>query len=215
MGSNIWEILPITPDKVYYTGKAPGTSAKYPGNEVARETAKIEVEAVSDAVIGIDTMTGLPFIANNALAIFGLDENGVAFGAAADLDYLKAGYAYALNLNALGIAHPALSTFAYILPDNDMSGGTKLTANVFNIDDPSEARSNSNLGWNLMTDVADINLPATSYVDYVITFDEGYFSSWIRDANADLSDFDELSNKYFDDDELPRGNGYFVHTMDK
>ena len=223
-GTYGWNLLPIVPDKVYYSSsKAPALDKNYPDGETPRSTNAVAVTRVSDAVIGIDAVTGVPFIASDAITLFGLDENGVAYAAASSLDSIRGGYAYAVNSLTDAIAcaaHPVLYTFGYNLPDNDMSGGAKLLANVVNVDDPDDARSKDNLGWNLLADVADINLPATYYVDYAITFDEGDFDSWIRAAtNLDLSDFEELTNDYSGDDasvtssgDYFRGKGYFVHT---
>ncbi|WDN90727.1 hypothetical protein BuS5_03698 [Desulfosarcina sp. BuS5] len=220
-----WNLLPVVVDKVYYKSKAPSINKVYPGvDKTPRATANIQVASVSSALIGIDSESGVPFIAGAGAKLFGLDENGVVYAASSDISYLRAGYAYALNSSSLTNnndgsevggeeGHPQLYIFGYVLPDNGMSGGAKLTANVLDVTDSSDARSKTNLGWNLIADVADINLPSGE-LDYVITFTAGEFESWISSAETDLNDFSAITNLYTADDDKPRGKGYFTHTFE-
>ena len=226
-----WNLLPIRVDKVYYsTSSAPSTRAKYPDGE-NRTTAKVKVDSVSDAIIGLDE-DGEPVIACDSEWIFGLDANGVAYGKASDINYLKAGYGYAIDVDVDVDESLDLYTFGYNMPCIDCpsattyAGGAALTANVIDVDKPSDVRSSKNCGWNLIADVADITLSGTTYVDYVITFNVGDFDSWIRDASAGLSDFTVMTNDYaeaLDEDETDedvvtgyfRGKAYFVHTESK
>ncbi|MCK5232002.1 MAG: hypothetical protein KAR13_17145, partial [Desulfobulbaceae bacterium] len=225
MDSDAWNLLPISVDKVYYTGNsAPSTNAKYPDGITARKTAKVKVDNVSEALIALDG--GYPQIVGCSACdsgsydqglLFGLDADGVAFGASKDINYLKGGFAYAIDMDD----DVDIYTFGYVMPDETaLSGlGAKLTANVINVDLPASARGKSNLGWNLIADVADITLISTAgYVDYVITFEDGDFESWI--SGGTLEDFTTITNDYTGNDSAigtlyTRGKGYFVHTNAK
>jgi hypothetical protein len=241
-----WNILPMAVDKVYYSGRnAPSTNARYPDGLTPRLTAKVAVDDISEALIGLyripycyDCADGYdvdyrPFIGSPNNMIFGLDGEGVAFGTADNYQYLKAGYAYGIlgtgesedcwaPCYSVGCADcceaevyaASYYTFGYNMADNpNLIGlGGPLVANVIDIDNPSATRTNRNFGWNLITDIADIDLGGLSFVDYVITWSDGCFESWIKEASDDLDDFDELTNEYYSGDDRPRGKGYFVHT---
>jgi hypothetical protein len=256
-----WNLLPMVVDKVYYTGKsAPTTNKNYPDGITPRLTAKILVGDINEALIGlqeiycwdcpdVEDVIYRPFIGSPQDLIFGLDSAGVAFGAAKDIQYLKAGYAYGIMSagdygdcsapcdyvecpeccdDAYEVGSVAYYTFGYTIDDDELTWylngvrqspdganylpGGKLVANVINIDDPKATRSDRNLGWNLITDVADIDLETLSFVDYVIAFSDGCFESWIKEASEELDDFDELTNEYNSSDDQESGKGYFVHT---
>ena len=223
-----WNTVPVVVDKVYYSSsKAPSTLSKYPDGTTSRATAKINVESVGDAIIGLNG--GLPVIAADNAWIFGLDGSGVAYGVASDLDYLKGGYGYAVLEGATGaINADTIWFFGYNMPLSGYSDGAKLTANVIDVDSKSSARTTKNLGWNLIADVADISLPSTKgLVDYVITFrapyvvdgvtitNGGIFDSWIEGGASHLQDFTAITDKYNAADTAGKlGKAYFVHTAE-
>lgn len=231
LSQNHWNLWPLRVDKVYYTGsKAPATEKKYPDG-TDRNTNKVKVAYVSDAIIGLDG-DGLPKIANPPTWILGLDKTGVIYGRAQDHQYLKGGFGYAIEEGSDQGEHNAESIYSFgfnIMPsdatdNSNMAGGAMLTANVINVDDASDARSKgktTNLGWNLIADVEDITLSTATNIDYVITFNLGVFDSWI--AGGSLNDFTVITNDYAsafgpgesDEDVAAgyrRGKAYFVHT---
>jgi len=231
LSQNHWNLWPLRVDKVYYTGsKAPETEKKYPDG-TDRNTNKVKVTYVSDAIIGLDG-DGLPKIANPPTWILGLDKTGVIYGRAQDHKYLKGGFGYAIEEGSDQGEHHAESIYSFgfnIMPsdtadNSNMDGGAMLTANVINVDDASDARSKgktTNHGWNLIADVEDITLSTATNIDYVITFNLGVFDSWIEAGS--LNDFTVITNDYAsafgpdssDEDVAAgyrRGKAYFVHT---
>ncbi len=201
-----WNLLPIIPDKMYYTDAKPPamTAPKYPNGD-SRETAKVRVKHLNDVFIGLTAKRGVPTILAANTSIFGLDANGVTFGEMRDVKKIEGGFAYALN----SVPY-SLYTFGYNMPKSGLDGGAAITDNVVDVDS-NAARSGKNLGWNLIANVEEMDLTSADQIDYVVTFNDGLFDSWIKGHN--IYEFDKVTKAYNDADTAKKlGKGYFFHT---